>query len=138
MHRTEQASTGSRRASAAASPLSVARAHRSVDALALTGITVWLTGSASFSAIESPSPSSSHTARLRPTHGAQPLRRREWLYKSRPRAHDGGGSGIYHAQKPVERVNGGSASTRVLVLEPFPDSLLTANPVDNGGKSLKH
>jgi hypothetical protein len=57
---------------------------------------------------------------------------------SRPRAHDGGGSGIYRAQKPVERVNGGSASTRVLVLEPFLDSLLTAYPVDNGGKSLKH
>jgi hypothetical protein len=40
--------------------------------------------------------------------------------------------------KPVERVNGGSASTRALVLEPFPDSLPTVNPVDGGGKSLKH
>jgi hypothetical protein len=126
------------RASTAASPLSVARAHRWVDAPALSSITVWLTGLASFSAVESLSPSSSHTARLRPTHGAQPLRCREWLYKSRPQAHDGGDSGIYRAQNPVERVNGGSASTRALVLEHFPDSLLTANPVDSGGKSLKH
>jgi hypothetical protein len=135
-HRASQ--HDSRRASAAASPLSVARAHRWVDAPALSGITVWLTGSASFSAVKSPNPSSSHTACLRPTHGAQPLRRREWLYKLRPRAHDGGGLGIYRAQKPVECVNGGSASTRALVLEPFPDSLLTVNPVDSGGKSLKH
>jgi hypothetical protein len=135
-HRASQ--HGSQRASAAASPVSIVRVHQWVDVPALSGITVWLTGSASFSAVEGPSPSSSHTARLRPTHGAQPLRRREWLYKSRPRAHDGSGSGIYHAQKPVERVNGGSASTRALVLEPFLDSLLTANPVDSGGKSLKH
>jgi hypothetical protein len=68
--RTEQASTGSRRASAAVSPLSVARAHRWVDAPALSGITVWLTDSASFSAVEGPSPSSSRTARQRPTQGA--------------------------------------------------------------------
>jgi hypothetical protein len=40
--------------------------------------------------------------------------------------------------KLVERVNGGSASTRALVLEPFPDSLPMANPVDSGDKSLKH
>jgi hypothetical protein len=32
----------------------------------------------------------------------------------------------------------GSASTHVLVLEPFPDSLPTVNPVDSGGKSQKH
>jgi hypothetical protein len=30
----------------------------------------------------------------------------------------------------------GSASTRALVLEPFPDSLPTVNPIDSGGKSL--
>jgi hypothetical protein len=58
---TEQVSTGSRRASVAASPLSIARAHLWVDAPTLSGITVWLTGSASFSAVEGLSPSSSRT-----------------------------------------------------------------------------
>jgi hypothetical protein len=59
LHRTEQASTNNQRASAAASPLSVARAHRWVDAPALSGITVWLTDSTSLSVVKGPSPSSS-------------------------------------------------------------------------------
>jgi hypothetical protein len=91
--------------SAAVSPLSVTRAHRLVDAPALSGFTVWLTGSASFSIIEGPSPSSSRTTRLRPMHGAA-------LQVKAPsaQAHDGGRLGIY-LLKTVERVNGGSTST---------------------------
>jgi hypothetical protein len=91
--------------SAAVSPLSVTRAHRLVDAPALSGFTVWLTGSASFSIIEGPSPSSSRTTRLRPMHGAA-------LQVEAPsaQAHDGGSLGIYPL-KTMERVNGGSTST---------------------------
>jgi hypothetical protein len=72
------------------SPLSIARTHRWVDAPALSGFTVWLTGSASFSVVEGPNPSSSCMARLRPTHGAA-------LQVEAPsaQAHDGGSSGIY-------------------------------------------
>jgi hypothetical protein len=88
--------------STAESSLNVTRAHRWVDAPTLSGFTVWLTGSASFSVVEGPSPSSSRTACLRPTHGAI-------LQVEAPsaRAHGGGGLGIY----PLE--NGGACQWRL-------------------------
>jgi hypothetical protein len=87
------------------SPLSVAHTHQLVDAPALSGFTVWLTGSASFSSVKGLSPSSSRTACLQPTHGAA-------LQVEAPsaRAHDDGGLGTYLLEM-VEHVNGGSAST---------------------------